>query len=180
MEFRLRPANVGDAAALAQVHVTSWRESYGGLLPYDMLARLSVETRTRMWQRILGHAPARSATRAILAEDDAGVVGFGSFGPQRWRRLADGGFDGEIGALYILRSAQRHGVGTGLMRAMGNALQRRGHRAISLWVLRQNTPARRFYSALGGSVVDQKVEADSGVVLIELAYGWRDVAALVG
>ena len=59
-----------------------------------------------------------------------------------------------------------------------------------LWVLRENTPALRFYEALGGKVVRERVETvdehltgehsrpGDDAPLRELAYGWPDLALL--
>jgi len=67
-----------------------------------------------------------------------------------------------------------------LMRAMGQELQRRQLRAASLWVLRENQNACRFYEKLGGDIVgDKKDIREDGVVFVEVAYGWRDLGALV-
>ena len=41
------PAGPEDALALALVHVTSWRETYRGLLPDSFLDRMSVPVNTR-------------------------------------------------------------------------------------------------------------------------------------
>ena len=41
MSFVVFPAGPSDAEELARVHVTSWRETYRGLLPDAFLARMS-------------------------------------------------------------------------------------------------------------------------------------------
>jgi len=101
-------------------------------------------------------------------------VGYGSCGDQRTSILLDYGFTGEISELYVLRSAQRQGVGSGLMMAMARELLERGHLGGSLWVLSENWVARRFYESLGGRLVAQK---RSG--LAEVAYGWSDLQRLL-
>jgi len=42
----IRGATLGDAAAIAGVHIVSWRETYLGLIPETMLRDLSVSVRT--------------------------------------------------------------------------------------------------------------------------------------
>jgi GNAT superfamily N-acetyltransferase len=101
-------------------------------------------------------------------------VGYGSCGEQRTRLLRDRGFTGEIGELYVLRSAQRRGAGSGLMRAMAGALLGRSHRALSLWVLEKNRDARRFYERLGGTPIAEKRSGPG-----EVAYGWTDLPLLL-
>ena len=52
----VREASQGDAAAIAGVHVRAWRVAYRGLLPDDLLDRLSVEDREESWRGILEDA----------------------------------------------------------------------------------------------------------------------------
>jgi hypothetical protein len=59
------------------------------------------------------------------------------------------------------------------MMAMAGALLERGHRGMSLWVLEQNHPARRFYEGLGGIKIAEKRSK-----LFEIAYGWADLRQL--
>jgi len=48
-----------------------------------------------------------------------------------------------------------------------------------LWVLRDNAVARRFYERLGSELVGERADEQSGVTLVELAYGWSDLSRLV-
>ncbi len=158
---------------MAKVHIVSWRGTYPGLLPEPMLARLSIADEAIRWQRVLDRPRAWGGTIAFVAEQENEIVGYGSCGGQRTGPLRDAGFTGEVGELYVLRSAQRQGAGAGLMMAMADALADRGHRALSLWVLERNMAARRFYESLGGVLVAQKRGR-----IAELAYGWTDLRRL--
>lgn len=81
VDYRLATAE--DAAAIGELHVMSWRETYTGLLPQEMLASLSADSRAAMWTVVLG-APARpNGTRVYVAESAAEMVGFGACGGQR-------------------------------------------------------------------------------------------------
>ena len=159
---------------MARAHIASWRETYPGLLPDAMLARLSIADEAIRWQRMLDRPGAWGGAVTFVADQDGSVVGYGLCGEQRMPLLRDDGFAGEISELYVLRSSQRRGVGSALMKAMAEALFERGHRALSLWVLEQNAPARRFYERLGGTAI-----AKTHGGLIEVAYGWSDVRTLL-
>ena len=176
----LRRANPQDAARLGALHVASWREAYAGLMPESLLASLSVEARSAMWTRILADPPAFDNLAVFVAEDGGDIVGLGSCGRQRDRALADRGFEAEIGAIYILRSHQRGGVGRALMREMAAALHYHGLGAVALWVLRENAAARAFYERLGGEWLAEKEDRRENTVLLEDAYGWRGLAPLLG
>ena len=160
--------------AMAKVHIVSWRETYPGLLPEPMLARMSIAHEAIRWQRMLDRPRAWGGSIAFVAEQERSLVGYGSCGEQRIELLRECGFTGEISELYVLQSAQGQGAGSGLMRAMARALLERGHRGMSLWVLERNAPARRFYERLGGTPVAAKRAG-----LTEVAYGWSDLRRLL-
>ena len=158
---------------MAKVHIASWRETYPGMLPEPMLARMSIADEAIRWQRMLDRPGAWGGAISFVAEQDGLVVGYGSCSEQRSRILRAHGFTGEVSELYVLRGAQRQGAGSGLMKAMAGALFDRGHQAMSLWVLEQNRAARQFYEGLGGVAMAKKRAG-----LIEVAYGWPDLQLL--
>jgi ribosomal protein S18 acetylase RimI-like enzyme len=191
-EVAIRRALASDAAAIAAVHVAAWRESYPGLMPERMLSALSVQDRTKRWHGILTVPdPAMESTVFVAARPDETLVGFGSCGRQRTPDLVAGGFPGEFSALYVLAAHYGQGVGRGLMAEMARDLIGRQIHGAGLWVLRDNHRARRFYEALGGDVVGQRVESvdahvlgeqahrQGGGELHEVAYGWPDLWVLV-
>lgn len=176
VDYRLATAE--DAAAIGALHVASWRETYTGLLPQEMLASLSVDSRAAMWTTVLA-APARpDGTRVYVAESAGEVVGFGACGGQRDEAMRERGFAGEFGAIYILRSQQGAGTGRALMTLMARDLEARSMRSAGLWVLRENVGARGFYEGLGGTIIIEKEVADGDTTLNEVAYGWPDLACL--
>ena len=111
--------------------------------------------------------------RVLVAEAGGELAGFGSCGRQRTEDLARAGFDGEITALYVLRSTQKSGVGTALMDTMSTELTECG---FSLWVLRDNAVARRFYERRGGQVVAERQNNRGDTALQEMAYGWQQLS----
>lgn len=176
--MRLRRATPTDADPIGAVHVTSWREAYKGILPDGLLEGLDAHARSVMWRSVLTGSATSNLTNVFLAEGSGGVIGFGACGAQRDENLRERGFDAEIGAIYVLQDRQRAGVGRALMYRMAQSLIHSGRKAASLWVLRENARARAFYEELGGAILSEKVEEFSGATLVEVAYGWKDLAAL--
>jgi ribosomal protein S18 acetylase RimI-like enzyme len=170
----IRRATVGDAAAIAEVHVASWRTTYAGLLPDELLRGLSVERRRRMWHRTL--TDPESKTFMFVAEDERSqIVGFVAGGPER-----DGnpGHQGEVYAIYILAAQQRRGLGRRLIAAAVNELRRMGFDSLLIWVL-ANNPAHRFYEALGGAAVAEKNIRFGEAEFLEVSYEWRSLDDLL-
>lgn len=159
-----------DAEAIAQIQVETWRMTYAGLLPDDLLIRMSQDRQRRMWRRMI-----RGGETVLVARDPkAGVIGFGSYGPNRSRHK---GFSGEIYTLYVSPDFQGLGIGRGLLNAMFAALTGENHESALVWVLAEN-PNRFFYEALGGRRTAERDVTMWGAKVRELAYGWPSTHAL--
>ena len=172
--MRIREATIADVAAIAKVHVESWRTTYKGLLPDDYLANLTYEQREPLWREILSKPVGHSLV--YVAEDHAGnIVGFASGGPER---SGDPVYRGEVYALYLLARWQGQGIGRQLIATLVRQLMQRGFTSLLIWVLADN-PSRRFYEALGGQLVRDRLEMTGGVELKDVAYGWLDARPLI-
>jgi ribosomal protein S18 acetylase RimI-like enzyme len=174
-----REAQRSDASSLGALHVASWRETYVNILPDELLEALSVEARSNMWRTVLSGSADWGGTAVFVAEAERSIIGFGACGGQRDEALKGRGFAGEIGAIYVLRSCQRRGVGSSLISLMGRKLLDQGLTSAALWVLRENLPARTFYEGLGGIRVGERDEKLSETTLNEVAYGWSDLSRLI-
>jgi len=172
LSFVVFPAGPSDAEDLARVHVTSWRETYRGLLSDAFLARMSEPGFTRRFRRDLAD-PGNGVT--LAAADRYGLVGYAQGGSSR--RGVSG--EAEIATLYLLRQAQGHGLGAQLMREMARALAAQGATSLLISVLRDNIRARGFYEHLGGAPEAARREpGPGGQLLYEVAYRWSDIAVL--
>ena len=171
----VRAASPRDAASLAQVHRESWRTTYAGILPLEVIARHAGTKNEATWRSRI--AASRGLNATWLAERPGeGLLGFASCGPARG---PVDGLEAEIYALYVLQSAQRRGVGRALVRAAARHFVRNGYFGFYLWVLKANR-ARMFYEALGGQEVAERTERLGGHPFAEIAFGWHDLGALVG
>ena len=68
----LRRATMHDARKLDAVHVASWKETYAGILPKDMLAGLSIEARSAAFgaSQLAADSRARQGKHAVLVTPD--------------------------------------------------------------------------------------------------------------
>jgi ribosomal protein S18 acetylase RimI-like enzyme len=131
-----------------------------------------------MWDQILRQPTTSSSTVVYLAERDGSIIGFGSCGAQRTENLKVKGYDGEFSAIYVLSAFQGQGIGARLLAKMSLDLLGRGLRGAALWVLRDNSRARRFYEYHGGQIIAEREDVRDDIVLLELAYGWLDLKDL--
>ena len=131
----VRPAEVEDAAAIAAVHVATWRTTYRGLLPDDFLDSLDESGYEERWRRIL----VEPSSRVYVAADGPQVVGFASGGRER---AGEDGFSGELYAIYVVQEAQGRGHGRRLVQAVVGGLRELGLEDMIVWVLRDNAGER--------------------------------------
>lgn len=166
----IREARAVDAPAIARVHVESWRSAYAGLLPDSVLVQMCEHTHTAEWARVLGQ---RRNREIVLVADagEHGVIGFGSCGRGREKRLVHAG---EIFTLYILPEFQDRGIGRRLLNRLFDAMVSRGMKSAIAWVLAEN-PSRFFYETMRGRRVAERDETLWNTVLHEIAYGWDDI-----
>ena len=175
MDIRIRAANPSDAGPIARVHVDTWRTTYTAIVPAEYLVGLSYRDRESKWDEIL--ATDQPTSSNFVAETEGGdVVGFAGGGPER---EGDKHYLGELYAIYLLEGYQRKGVGRRLVSTVAQRLLVDGFSSMLVWVLQDNHPACRFYESLGGQRVGWKTLTIAGTDLIEVSYGWRDVAGLV-
>ncbi len=163
----LRLAQAAEAAAIAEVHERTGRETYRGFVPEAYLDSVSVTDLARRWRARLEDQDQRTTT--WVAEEDRAVVGFCHVGPS-----PDAGAPEETGhvhALYVATPCAGRGIGAALLSAGVASLQDAGFREATLWVLADNLRARGFYEHQGWRTDGaSKNEEQAGVTFHELRY----------
>jgi GNAT superfamily N-acetyltransferase len=170
--MQIREAALDDAPRLARVRVDSWRSTYRGMIPDAYLDGMSYPRAESIWTQTL-QADGRQG-HTLVAVEQRRVIGFAIGGPDRDSRP---GYTGEIYALYLLKEYQGRGIGSQLVYRMADWLSGNNMFSMMIWVLEQN-PARKFYEALGGQVVDSKGLIILDAQLKEIGYGWKDIRPL--
>ncbi|MFZ1412984.1 MAG: GNAT family N-acetyltransferase [Defluviicoccus sp.] len=169
----LRTAEPEDAEPIARVYVNAWRATYPGVVPNEVLVRMSVRAQARQWALVLRQ---RGRPQAVIVAEDraAGIIGMGSCGEARATGLPQ---SGEIYTLYVAPGHQDNGVGSALLSRLFDVLADRGLNSALVWVLDGN-PARFFYEAMGGRRVAVRMETLWNKELTQVAYGWDDVRSV--
>ena len=169
----IRPARLGDAEAIARIEVETWRTTYAGMLPDRVLLNMSERRQTASWAHFLRHRP----DDVRIAQTVKGsIVGFGNCGAQR-DAFVD--FGGEVYTLYVTPDAQGQGAGRQLLLALFARLVGQGYSSAVVWVIKAN-PARFFYERLGGRQAMFRPIPVGGHPVDAVAYGWRDLATMLG
>jgi ribosomal protein S18 acetylase RimI-like enzyme len=167
-ETLIRPAREGDGPGIANVHISSWRDAYKGLLPQDFLDKLPLDCGRRMgwWQKVISE-PDNFVLR--VAESKKEIIGFACFQAGR-----DQGMESlaEMGAIYVFERFKGRKIGFSLLSSGFKQMKERGFRQGYCWVLEGN-PTIKFYERSGAVFSGQtKDDEIGGQVVRELAYRW--------
>jgi ribosomal protein S18 acetylase RimI-like enzyme len=149
--LRYRFATPADADAIAALHADSWSRHYRGAYPDAYLDGDAPGDRRTVWRERFRVASDRQFT--IVAEQENDVAGFAHTyldADPEWGALLDN--------LHVRYTLKRQGVGRALMAESAAALvERRPASPLYLWVLQQNAAAQAFYTAVGGTIVEEQL-----------------------
>ena len=112
----------------------------------------------------------------VAVEEDGNLVGLAMGGPANAEELPQ---TGAVHALYVSTSRQGRELGRRLVAAVATDLAQHGMTALRIGCLAANAPARRFYEAIGGHVIGERLFDEDGIMLPEVVYEWIDITILV-
>jgi len=142
-DYQVRPAEMSDSRAVAEVHAAAARAAYEGLLPEDQLKALAPATREAKWREAIEF----SEPQVHVAELGGQVVGFVGF--DRSRDPKTPSTAGEIWAIYVKPEHWDKGVGVALWDAAREGLEEEGCTSVTVWVPLRNDRAIRFHELAG-------------------------------
>jgi ribosomal protein S18 acetylase RimI-like enzyme len=168
-----RIATAADADAIAGLHADSWRRAYRGMYTDEFLDGDLVAERLGVWRPRLADPPPNQYVR--LAEADGELAGFicgYADNDPTWGSLIDN--------LHVSIDYRRTGIASELMgRAADWFTANADSPSVYLWVIEQNTGARRFYETLGATNAETvSLTLQSGNPGTTCRYVWPTTSAL--
>lgn len=143
----VRRATPADAAAIADVHIETWRVAYRHVFGGRAPAGIALADRERRWRAMLERdAPRRHVL--VVGPPGGAPDGFAAWGPTR-DPDEDPGATAELAAIYVRPALWGTGAGRLLMERGRELARRDGFVRATLWVVEDNPRARRFYEAAG-------------------------------
>jgi len=167
MNFNVREANILDAEKIASIYVTSWRESFSGLVEQEYLDNMTINSRTEVWKGILKK---EFCTTLVVEDQNSNVIGFISGGKFRSKKSCDS----EIYAIYLLKDYQHLGIGKKLRNALCRLLIRRGFKSLCVWIFKENINNRSFFTK-GSMKIDESEVKIGNQKLEEECFYWKDM-----
>lgn len=172
-DYEIRAPRPEDQSGIVSVHVNSWITSYQNVLPEVYLKGDDFHERLAQRRKYVNELP--GVKRVVVHRETGKVVGFGAAGPHR---TAHPTFKGELYALYLIQEVHGHGLGTALLNVLTQWLSEYGLNSMSVWVLKNNQGAQKFYAKSGGEPVEEQIIQIGGVPYVEVCYGWKDLKQL--
>jgi ribosomal protein S18 acetylase RimI-like enzyme len=169
-----RPIIEADASTVAELHTTSWRSAYRGMLRDEYLDGDIAVERRQVWAARLA-APVH-ANYGFMAESDAGPVGFVYLlggADATWGTLVDN--------LHVVPGMKGRGIGRRLLAAAAHeTLRRFPNDGVYLYVFEANLAARGFYASIGGREVERGVvEPPGGGSQVHWRVAWNGAGQLL-
>ena len=153
---------------MAAVDVESWRAAYGGLLPPEYLESLDGTVRAEEWRRAIPNDTAEGRKRWFVTEGER-VIGYALAGRPR------GSTEGMLYLLYTAPSAWGSGAGSALLESCAEFMRSLGLPRAVLWVVEENSHARRFYEREGWRPTGSRRTDDYGGLPVAALEYARDV-----
>lgn len=142
-DVEIRAADSGDAPAIAELHIRSFRTAYVHLPLTRRSAESGLEGRVAFWENRLHGAQGRT----LVAEQGGAVIGFIHFGASPDDDAEE--TIGHVFSVHVDPLLTGRGVGRQLVEAAVRALADDGYLSVTLWAVGDNEQARRFYTGLG-------------------------------
>lgn len=168
----IRKATQNDISTLAAIHVSAWQTAYKNHMPQEYLNQISIEKRISNWQEWIDTPGPRTT---FVIGDDENLIGFCIFGPVQKDKTNDlhtYSAEGEILSLNIHPENWRCGYGKQLCLAVIQESVQRQWKNLSLWTLKSNEPAKRFYQTLefSSTGISRIVKLSDSIFVDELYF----------
>lgn len=142
----IRYANKEDVDALASIYSKTFQQAFRGIIPDDFLKqKFSYE---RLKDSLYKRLNEGMATCCIVFKDDI-PVGMQTFMKESSNDQENSEI--ELGTFCVLPEYWRQKIGEEFINWSLNEYKGKGYTKVNLWVVEENTRARRFYEKLGFS-----------------------------
>ncbi|MEM6678628.1 MAG: GNAT family N-acetyltransferase [Pseudomonadota bacterium] len=168
IETMVRPARASDAAAIIDIHVAAYEDTF--YVEGEALEEIRAERALR-WRRVLGGETWPSTV--LVAVREGAVVGFAASHPDgkdwSWEYLA---------SLYTAPGARSTGCGALLLRELADRLGAVGRRRLWAHVLSHSMRARSFYARMGAREVGEQQGDLAGRPVFDVILQWPSLPDL--
>src|SRR5690554_3059228 len=172
--MKIRAALASDAQSIADVHTTSWRNTYQNALTAQYLSDVVPQERNEVWASRLDMP--KPNQHVVVAEQDGEILGFAcvyAAENSKWGSYLDN--------LHVRKAHQSKGIGKSLLIEVSRwCHQQEPIGGLCLLVNQENVKAQAFYKSAGARNAQESVwNAPDGSVVPTYWFVWDKIGSLV-
>lgn len=163
-DITVRKITEKDIPSVVDIQINGWKTAYRGIIDDDYLDTMNRD------EIIARRKKGYKQNCFMVAELKKEVVGFcwyvdnNSFTPNEMD------IDCELIALYVRPDLKWKGIGTKLFQFVTNEFQNTNRTKMVVWCLKNNEPAKMFYTKMGGKIAKEKIVEISGKNCSEVGF----------
>jgi ribosomal protein S18 acetylase RimI-like enzyme len=172
--MKIRAALASDAQSIADIHTTSWRNTYQNALTAHYLSDVVPQERNEVWASRLDMP--KPNQYVVVAEQDGEILGFAcvyAAENSKWGSYLDN--------LHVRKAHQSKGIGKSLLIEVSRwCHQQEPIGGLCLLVNQENVKAQAFYKSAGARNAQESVwNAPDGSVVPTYWFVWDKIGSLV-
>lgn len=160
-EYIIRKNRLEDQEQMAHIKIDGWRNAYDNIVSAKYLNALDYKTQTERY--IASFEEYKDLV--LVAAKDKEVLGYSCFDIKENEK-----YDSEIVSLYIKPKEANKGIGTSLLKETAKLLYEQNKQNMIIWCFKDNISARKFYTDLGGNIVEEKSVQIGEEILEEVCF----------
>ena len=146
----IREATIDDMVYISEINMSSWIDSYGGIISSDYLENLV----NRKEEIIKNFETTFDDKNYLVAVYNGEIVGYLEYELSNKYSL-DLSIDSEICSLYVKKEYRNLGIGSKLFSFSVDIFKKNGKSKIGLWCIKDNDLAISFYMKKGGEIIKE-------------------------
>jgi len=135
-----------DIKDVVKIQVTSWQNTYKGIIDDDFLDSMDINEITERREKDYHKGG------FIVVIENNEIIGFSRYVDTNQFTPEYDDVDCEIIALYVRLDKKHRGIGKRMFNYIVKELKQKDKKRMIIWCLKENYPSRKFYEAMGGNI----------------------------